>query len=264
MKLNVRKKIGKGYTAIVREQKVLQLLQFGILQLDKQESFHGPRLDDRETALVILSGNCDIWSSGQRLPTVGKRKDVFEGPATAVYLPAGNDYKIIANSSLEAAIATAPARKRGDAVLVKPESIKVEKRGKDNFCREIQHVMIENVDAETLIIGETFVESGNWASYPPHKHDQDDAPEEAKLEEIYFFKVYPEQGFGIQTICTADRSVDEAYVVENNHAVLIPKGYHPLVAAPGYRLYYLWVMAGEKRTMMLKGDPRHLWIETEV
>jgi len=264
LNLKIRKKIDRGYTSIVEEEKEIELIQLGILRLERKESFYRPRSDGRETALVILGGNCDIFSGAKHFSNIGKRKSVFEGPATLLYLPADNEYKITANSSLEVAITTAPSTKQGEPVLVKPESIKIEKRGKDGFRREIHHVMIDNIDAERLIIGETFVKSGNWASYPPHKHDQDNPPEEAKLEEIYFFKVYPEQGFGIQRVYSADKSLNEVYVVENNDAVMIPRGYHPLVAAPGYILYYFWVMAGEKRVMMVKEDPQHLWMEAKV
>jgi len=85
-----------------------------------------------------------------------------------------------------------------------------------------------------------------------------------KLEEVYFYKVYPEQGFGIQRIYSADKQLDEVYVVENNDVVLIPKGYHPVVAAPAYKLYYLWVLAGEKRIMTMREDPQHRWVNNKT
>jgi len=264
LNLRIQRKLRKGYTSIVEGGKGIKFIHLGILQLQKKESFHKPGLDERETALVILSGNCDIFSNGQNFLKIGDRGTVFEGPATALYIPAGSGYRIIANSSLEVAIITAPARKRGNPVLIKPNRVRIEKRGKGNYHREIHNIMVNNVGAKTLLVGETFNEPGQWSSYPPHKHDEDNLPQEAKLEEVYFYKVYPEQGFGIQRIYSADKQLDEVYVVENNDVVLIPKGYHPVVAAPGYKLYYLWVLAGEKRIMKVKEDPQHRWVNDKA
>ena len=264
MNLRIQRRLGKGYTSIVKGGKGIKFIHLGILQLEKKESFHKPGLDERETALVILSGNCDIFSNGQNFLRIGDRRTVFEGPATALYIPAGNEYRIMASSGLEAAIITAPAQKRGNPVLIKPDQVKIEKGGKDSYRREIHNIMVNNIRAETLLVGETFNESGQWSSYPPHKHDEDNLPQEAKLEEVYFYKVYPEQGFGIQRIYSTDKQLDELYVVENNDVVLIPRGYHPVVAAPGYKLYYLWVLAGDKRIMTMREDPQHGWVDDKA
>jgi 5-deoxy-glucuronate isomerase len=260
LNLKIRKKLEKGHVSVIEEKEEIKLIHLGILRLEKEEKFDGSALNSRETALVILSGSCDIFSNGQNFLKIGDRRTVFEGPATALYIPAGNGYRIIAQSSLEAAIITAPAQKRGNPVLIKPDQVKIETRGKDNYRRETHDIMVNNVEAETLLVGETFNESGKWSSYPPHKHDEDNLPEEAKLEEVYFYKVYPEQGFGIQRIYSSDKQLDEVYVVENNDVVLIPKGYHPVVAAPGYNLYYLWALAGDKRIMTVREDPQHRWM----
>lgn len=264
MNLKIRQKLEKGYVSIIEGKEEIKLIHLGILRLKKGEGFDGPPLNDRETALVILSGSCDIFCGAEHFLKIGNRGAVFEGPATALYIPAGNGYRIIANSGLEVAIITAPAQKRGNPVLIKPDQVKIEKRGKDNYRREIHNIMVNNIGAETLLVGETFNESGQWSSYPPHKHDEDNLPQEAKLEEVYFYKVYPEQGFGIQRIYSADKQLDEVYVVENNDVVLIPKGYHPVVAAPAYKLYYLWVLAGEKRIMTVKEDPQHRWVNDKT
>jgi len=264
LNLKIRKKLEKGYVSVIEEKEGIKLIHLGILKLKKEEKFDGSALNDRETALVILSGNCDIFCGSEHFLKIGDRRTVFEGPATALYIPAGSEYRIIANSSLEVAIITAPAQKRGNPILIKPDHVMIEKRGKDNYRREIHNIMVNNIRAETLLVGETFNESGQWSSYPPHKHDEDNLPQEVKLEEVYFYKVYPEQGFGIQRIYSADKQLDEVYVVENNDVVLIPKGYHPVVAAAGYKLYYLWVLAGEKRIMRMREDSQHRWVRDKA
>lgn len=105
-----------------------------------------------------------------------------------------------------------------------------------------------------------FTPEGNWSSYPPHKHDQDHLPEESYLEETYYHKINPVHGFAVQRVYTDDRSLDETMIVKNGDAVLVPKGYHPVSAPPGYELYYLNVMAGPVRTWKFKNDPEHEWI----
>jgi 5-deoxy-glucuronate isomerase len=109
-------------------------------------------------------------------------------------------------------------------------------------------------------VGETFNEPGGWSSYPPHKHDRHDPPAEVALQEVYHFRLQPRQGFGIQRMYSPERGTDEVLVVEDGDTVLIPFGYHPVVAAPGYRLYYLWALAGEGRDLRLREDPAHAWV----
>ena len=105
---------------------------------------------------------------------------------------------------------------------------------------------------------------GQWSSYPPHKHDTEIPGVETRLEEIYFYKVNPKQGFGYQRIYTGDRALDLAVTVENDDLVMIPKGYHPVAAAPGYSVYYLWALAGPERRMTPHDDPQHEWVNREA
>jgi len=125
------------------------------------------------------------------------------------------------------------------------------------------YVYRENVKAQRLLVGETLNPPGNWSSYPPHKHDRK-APSEAPLEEVYFFKIKPPHGFGLQRIYTSpedENPFDEVFLLENDDTVVIPRGYHPVVAAPGYQLYYLWVLAGEERKYgAWSDDPNHRWL----
>ncbi|HEU5394485.1 MAG TPA: 5-deoxy-glucuronate isomerase, partial [Candidatus Methylomirabilis sp.] len=115
--------------------------------------------------------------------------------------------------------------------------------------------------AKRLLVGETFNRAGEWSSYPPHKHDRAAYPEESKMEEVYLFKVDPPQGFGLQRFYSPERGVDTAVILRNNSVTRIPWGYHPVAAAPGYRLYYLWMLAGEDRNYALADDPAHAWVK---
>jgi 5-deoxy-glucuronate isomerase len=121
-------------------------------------------------------------------------------------------------------------------------------------------MVAEEVPADYLFIGEAIVPPANWASFPPHRHDFDDLPYEVDMEEIYYFRFDRPQGFGIQKIYTDSRSIDETYTVQDHHTVLIPEGYHPVATAPGYSMYYLWVMAGQNRRFLSRPDPDHGWV----
>jgi 5-deoxy-glucuronate isomerase len=112
-----------------------------------------------------------------------------------------------------------------------------------------------------LLVGETFNPPGNWSSYPPHKHDGRDG--EPRLEEVYHYRIDPPQGFGHQTLYTSDGE-SVTHVVRDGDAVLLPYGYHPVAAAPGYRLYYLWALAGAERRMALYEDPQHKWVAHDI
>jgi 5-deoxy-glucuronate isomerase len=110
------------------------------------------------------------------------------------------------------------------------------------------------------MVGETFNPPGHWSSFPPHKHDGRNG--EPKLEEVYHYRIDPPQGFGYQTIYTNDGE-SITHQVRDRDTVLLPYGYHPVSAAPGYRLYYLWAMAGEQRELALYEDPAHRWIHEQ-
>ena len=115
-----------------------------------------------------------------------------------------------------------------------------------------------------MLVGETWNRAGCWSSYPPHKHDTDNAPDEAWYEEVYFFQVRPTQGFGIQRLYTpkgAPKPVDEVFVLEDGDTVVMPCGYHPVAGAPGYRVWYYWGLAGEGRQYAAwSDDPAHAWL----
>jgi 5-deoxy-glucuronate isomerase len=213
----------------------------------------------RETLLVILSGRCEVEVGGQGpFLDLGRREDVFGGPATAVYVPAAVPYRI--QGTAEVAILRAPAPPGGEAYVIQPEEVEVAVRGSGSFRREVHTLLAPPRAAASLVVGETFNEPGGWSSYPPHKHDVNDPPREARLQEVYHFRLQPSHGFGLQRVYSPRADLDLTFTVEDGDTVLIPHGYHPVVAGAGYRLYYLWALAGEGRILQMQEDPAHSWV----
>ena len=230
----------------------LKLIDFAMLNLTDGEIF-AEKTGEKEVLLVILSGKCKVTSSEKEWKSLGERKSVFEGKPYSVYIPSNSEYTVIGSGNVEIALCKAPANARRKARLIAPEDINVLSRGRKNWYRDVYEITNLREDAESLIIGETISGPGNWCSYPPHRHE---------LEEIYFFKVNPPHGFGIQRVYTDDKKLDELYVIENNTLVAIPDGYHPLVAAPGYFIWFLYVLAaGKKQILKPYNDPIHIWLE---
>jgi len=216
---------------------------------------------DREACLVLLSGRADVRTAKAEWRNIGERMSVFEGkPPYSVYVPSGDGFEVMALTDLELAVCLAPGKGIYPARLIEPGDVGVETRGYGNMERRIHNILPESQPADSLLVVEVFTPDGHWSSYPPHKHDVDDPPRETYLEETYFHKVRPEHGFAVQRVYTDDRSLDETLVVRNNEAVLVPAGYHPVAAPPGYEVYYLNVMAGPVRMWRFHNDPDHEWL----
>ncbi len=215
---------------------------------------------DEEVCLVVVSGRCRVSAGGNEWDDVGGRESPFDGPPHAVYLPPGASYKVEATTGLELAVCSAPAEQGAQAREIRPEDIEVEVRGSGNMEREVRPILMADSPAERLLVVEVLTPNGHWSSYPPHKHDRDALPDESYLEETYYHRVRPEGGFAVQRVYTDDRSLDETLSVRDGEVVLVPKGYHPVSAPPGYDLYYLNVMAGPVREWKFKNDPDHEWL----
>ncbi len=254
--LKIKKPIGKGKTWLVNGE--LELIKFALLQIKPGEE-HQEETGKDELGIVLLSGKVEIEVEEKKY-SLGPRRDVFLDFAWGLYVPAGKSWKIIAEQNSELALCYAPGPEQGEVILVSPEELVVHQRGKDHFQRRVVDIMVSQVSCRYLLVGETFNFPGQWSSYPPHRHDRHNPPEEYRLEEIYFYKLNPEQGFGLQRIYNDNRSLDVAYVVENNDLIIFKEGYHPVVSAPGYWLYYLWVLAGPVRIMKTVDDPAHSWV----
>jgi 5-deoxy-glucuronate isomerase len=238
----------------------LKLSEFGIIALNKGEKYQA-NTGSSEVALVILGGKCSVKGYGFEFENIGKREDVFSGKPYTVYIPFGKDYEITAETKVEIAWTASPSELETEAYVIAPEEVKEAHIGKENYQRDAYLVLTDEYPSAHLYIGEAFVPSGNHASYPPHRHDFDNLPEEVDMEEIYFFRFNPEQGYGIQKIYTDNRSIDFTCTVEQNDTTLIPEGYHPVNNAPGYTMYYLWIMAGANhRKFKSVIDPEHQWV----
>ncbi|NDI35604.1 5-deoxy-glucuronate isomerase [Chengkuizengella sediminis] len=220
---------------------------------------------DKETCIVLLSGRASVNSKLEKWENIGKRMDIFEKiPPYSVYIPSGDFYEVLALTDLQLAVCAAPGKGSFPARLISPEDVGVELRGSGNMERSIHNILPEQAEADSLLVVEVFTPEGHWSSYPPHKHDQNNLPEESYLEETYYHRVNPEHGFAIQRVYTDDLSLDETLTVKNGDAVLVPKGYHPVSAPPGYEVYYLNVMAGPVRTWAFKNDPNHEWLMSRM
>jgi 5-deoxy-glucuronate isomerase len=215
----------------------------------------------RETCLVVLSGKADITVAGQRFEGVGGRASVFDAAAPgAVYAPAGAEWSATALTDVELAVCTAPGTGAGAPRRIDPERMSQEVRGQGTNTRHVRNILPQTEPAESLLVVEVITPAGNWSSYPPHKHDTATAGEETALEETYYHRLRPAQGFAFQRVYTDDRSLDQTMAVEDGDVVMVPRGYHPVGAPHGYDLYYLNVMAGPKRQWIFHNDPRHEWM----
>jgi 5-deoxy-glucuronate isomerase len=214
----------------------------------------------REVCLVMLSGEADVRFDGHEWTEIGGRESIFDGPSDSVYAPPGGELAVrCAGAGCELALGWAPAGRGGPPTLIRASDVHVFKRGADRTERTIHNILMEDRPAESLLVTEVFTPGGNWSSYPPHKHDTDDPPRETYLEETYYHRLARPEGFGVQLVYTADRSVNQALQVRDGDVVLVPRGYHPVAAAAGYDLYYLNVMAGPVRRWLVTTDPDHRW-----
>jgi 5-deoxy-glucuronate isomerase len=214
-----------------------------------------------EVALVVLGGRCQVEAAGQRWQ-LGERRDVFDGKPWALYLPHHTDYRITGEGTVEVAVCGTRAEEGHPPVLIRPEDVDVEIRGAGNAARQINHVVKPSFPAHRLLVVEVITPSGNWSSVPPHKHDVSNLPAEADLEEIYYYRIDPPDGFALQRLYTADGRIDHAYVIHDGDLLLVPEGYHAFAVAHGYTGYYLNVLAGDEsiRTMQPADDPTYAWV----
>jgi 5-deoxy-glucuronate isomerase len=218
---------------------------------------------DQEVALVLLGGKIRL-RAGQLGREIGERAGPFDGLPWSAYLPPRTSFVVEALAPVELGWATAPAEGRYPPALISPSDVRIEARGEGTTARTVRHIMPPEFPAERLIVVEVLTPEGHWSSYPPHKHDVEDLPNENRLEETYYYRINPPQGFALQRIYTANKSRDIALVCEDRDLVLVPEGYHPVAAAAGYDCYYLNAQAGPTRAWLVTDDPAHGWIKTRV
>jgi 5-deoxy-glucuronate isomerase len=228
---------------------------------------------ENELVIVNLSGQYGVSSNRGRWSGIGSRKDVFEGAAHALYLPRHTEFTITAEQAGEYAVAWVPTDEDHEPWLIKPEDVEIAVRGGDNVSRQINDLLPSGSPVHRIVLVEVYTPSGNWSSYPPHKHDvhlEDDKGNliEADLEEVYFYKIDKSEGYAYQRVYSGQTSplhkagcpIDALVRAENNCAVLVPEGYHPVVSAPGYMTYYLNVLAGSAQTLANQDDPKYTWV----
>jgi 5-deoxy-glucuronate isomerase len=233
---------------------------FDLCRLKAGESARG-NMKDREVCLVLVSGKAAIGAEGQYYGVLGERMSPFEGKPWSVYVPAGADWMVTAASDVELAVCSSPGVLGSHAArVIPPDSLHQETRGTGSNVRHVTNILPEWEPAESLLVVEVITPGGSTSSYPPHKHDTDNLPTESLLEEVYYHRINPPQGYAFQRVYSEDRSIDETMTVEDGDVTLVPRGYHPCAAIHGYDLYYLNVMAGPKRTWKFHNEPAHAWL----
>ena len=209
---------------------------------------------------MFIGGKGHVTAGVENFGVLGERNSPFEGKPWSVYVPGGGRWKVVAQTDVTLAVCTAPGEGRLAARVIPPDALHQETRGKTTNTRHVTNIIPEWEPAEGLLVVEVITPGGCTSSYPPHKHDTDNLPDESLLEETYYHRINPPQGFAFQRVYTDDRSLDETVCVQDGDVVMVPRGYHPVGAPHGYDLYYLNVMAGPKRQWIFRNDPAHDWI----
>ena len=228
---------------------------------------------EHELALVPLGGALGVDSNRGSWPRIGSREHVFAGLPFALYLPRRTSFTVKAATGCEFAVAWAATDQDHPPRLITPNDVTIEIRGGDNATRQINNMIGPGFDCHRLVVVEVYTPGGSWSSYPPHKHDihKTDATGkviEADLEEVYYYKLDRPEGFAFQRIYTDAESplhragypIDAVLLAQNDDAVLVPEGYHPVTSAPGYTTYYLNVLAGSAQSLANSEDPRYAWV----
>lgn len=242
------------------------LLDFNFLKLEAGETYAAIS-GNREILAVILGGKADFTVNGNAFKAVGGRPSVFAGKPHSVYIPAGADYAIKAVSPVEIALPSAPSDADIEPYVIAPSQVANGVWGAANFKRYFHQILTlaaqPELPARRLIVGETFTPSGNWSTFPPHKHQVDDLPRQAFHEEMYYFKVSPTDGFGICHYYN-EEGENENFTIRDNSIHMMDKGFHSVVSAPGYTTYYLWFLAGNQRVQAVVDDPNLGWVGRTV
>jgi len=232
-----------------------------VRRLQPRESFSATT-EGEEAAFVFLGGQGKAnWGAGEQ--SVGERKSVFDGLPYCLYLPSGNSLKFTAETVVEIAECRAPSTAKLSPKLVTPKDVTSSLRGGGNASRQIVDIIPPDFPADKLVVIEVYTPGGNWSSYPPHKHDVHAPPTEVDLDEIYYYRMQrPREGFALQRLYSPDASQEVIVRAQDGDAVLVRSGYHPVVAGPGYNVYYLNFLAGTSRTLSVTEDPNHVWLKS--
>lgn len=235
-------------------------ISLSAVRLGKDDTYDF-QLRGEEAVLVVLGGKINVVAAGQKWDGLGERKDVFSGMPWSLYLPLDSSATVTAVSDhTEFAVCRCKASRVFPARVIAPVDVEIEIRGGENATRQINNMVLGNFPCDKILVVEVYTPSGNWSSYPPHKHDIHNPPGESDLEEIYYYKISRPEGYAIQRVYTKDGRRNETITVRDNEVVLIPEGYHPVVAAFGYDCYYLNVLGGSAHSMAASDDPDYAWV----
>jgi 5-deoxy-glucuronate isomerase len=238
-----------------------EFLSFETRKLEAGQSYK-TETAQREMAMVVLGGVCSVTSSRGDWQGIGQRETVFGGLPYTLYLPIGTSFTVSADTACDLALCYCKADEEYPARLVTPAHVGIEIRGGGNATRQINSMLPPTFLAQRLMVVEVFTPAGNWSSFPPHKHDVHNPPAEVDLEEIYYYRIERPEGFAMQKVYTADGRIDETMTVRDGELVLVPEGYHPVVAAHGYNVYYLNALAGSARSLACSDDPDYAWVKS--
>jgi 5-deoxy-glucuronate isomerase len=242
-----------------RQKAAWEWMSFFVRRLQPNHVYRASS-EGEEAVFVLLGGTCRAdWGQGPQL--IGKRANVFDGFPYSLYLPAGNSVSFTAQSACEIAECRAPSTARLEPKLITPADVITNLRGGGNVSRQIVDVITPGFPADKLIAIEVYTPGGNWSSFPPHKHDVHKPPAEVDLDEIYYYRMKEPAAFALQHLYS-DNSSGQTVQTHDGDAVLVRNGYHPVVAGPGYDVYYLNFLAGSSRTLAVTEDPQHVWIRS--
>ena len=251
---------GRSIVEVTPQSAGWKFVGFAAYRLDPGETI-ALAADTLERCIVVLTGTLTVRAGKETWSDIGGRASVFEDrPPYAVYVPRATAASVEARTGAEIAVASAPATETRKARLLEPGAMKRFSRGNGANTRYVCDILPESEPADRLLVVEVRTPSGHSSSYPPHKHDTDNPPQETSLEETYYHRLNPPQGFVFQRVYTDDRSLDQSMAVEDRDVVMVPRGYHPVVVPYGYDSYYLNVMAGPKRAWHFHNDPVHEWM----
>jgi 5-deoxy-glucuronate isomerase len=246
---------GGTLVSVTREEANWKTINFSVRRLIAGQYWQS-NTKNEETALVLLGGQVSVdWGTGPQ--KIGERTDVFSGYPYAVYLPSDTPFEVSAITTCEFADCRTPSSARLVPRIISPTDCREEIRGGGNYTRQIVDVIRPEFPAEHLLICEVYTPGGNWSSYPPHKHDVHNPPSEVDLDETYYYQISKPDGYAFQRLYDAAGTRDDTLKVIDGDLVLIKDGYHAVVAAPGYDVYYLNVLAGSARSMAASDDPRY-------
>ena len=254
---------GQGYGEVLTvtpQNAGWDVLNFSVVSLDVGQTWR-ISTSDREVAVVPQKGAFVATVGGEAFSL--ERQGVFESMAPVLYLPPGTDVHIETEAGAEFAFGGAPAEGKLPVRLIQPDEMKVEVRGGGGATRQVNHILAHPLPAERLILYEVYVPRGKWSGWPPHCHDgYEGSP---YLEETYYFRFSPSDGWGVHRNYRLDSDFDEVFSVSDRDVVMVTKGFHSSAASPGNHMYFLNYLAGtpvgEERAIPPFFQPEYRWID---